>query len=247
LEVRRFSYLDRPDLAERLEQAESGAFPEFLLHDSVWNDCWPRVVDAFAELHYALVDAETGELLGGTNAVAFHWDGTLDDLPNGTHAALLRSLAEHESRLAPNTICGIQSIAVDEARGQGLSDEFVRAGRERAKGFEHAVTPLRVLLKDRYPLAPLDEYITWRRRDGGWFDPWLRVWLRAGARVLKVSPDSIVIEAALEEWEEWLGMELPASGQYIIPGGHAPLTVDRDKNVARYAEPHVWIELAWRD
>src|SRR5262249_12320745 len=146
-------------LASQLQSAETGAFPEFLLHDPVWNECWRYVVEYFPELQYVLVDPARGELIGGANSVPFRWDGTLEDLPAGTHAVLQRSLQEHRTHVQANTICGIQAIAVGDARGRGLSEAFIRASRERAHGFEHAVTPLRALLKDRYPLAPLEDYI----------------------------------------------------------------------------------------
>jgi len=43
------------------------------------------------------------------------------------------------------------------------------------------------------------------------------------------------------EWETWTGLALPESGEYVFPRGLAPLTVDRDADVAGYWEPNVWM------
>jgi len=243
--LQRISYTERPDLAARLEQEEQGAFPKFLLQDRVWAQAWPHVIGEFAEYQVIFYDPDHDALVGGGNAVPLSWDGTVEGLPSGTHAAMLQSIEQHRQGARPNTSCGIQAIAVGDARGSGLSDAFLTATRERARdhGFEHAITPLRCLLKDRYPLAHMDEYVKWTRDDGSAFDPWLRVWLRAGAELLAVCHDSTVIEGTVAEWEEWTEMELPASGEYVIAGGQAPLRIDREADTGRYSEPHVWMEL----
>lgn len=243
--LQRFTYAERPELAAALEEEEAGAFPEFLLHDRVWNECWPHIIELFAEHQSVLYDPEREAIVGGSNAVPLRWDGTLKDLPQGTHAVMLRSIDEHRKGIPPNAICGIQAIATAEARGQGLSEALMAEGRERAKrfGFEHWLSPLRLLLKGRYPLASLEDYIAWQRSDGSPFDPWLRVWLRAGAEILRVAHDAIVIEASVAEWEEWTGLELPASGEYVIPDGQLPLHVDREASVARYSESHLWLRM----
>lgn len=243
--LERITYADRPDLAERLEGEESGAFPEFLLHDSIWNECWPYLISEFAHLQSVIYDPDRDEVVGAANAVPLRWDGTTKNLPAGTHDAMQRSIAEHSGGVTANTICGVQAIATKHARGQGLSDAFVRFSKIRTKdgGFDHSITPLRPLLKDRYPTIDLADYAGWTGRDGLPFDPWLRVWLRAGARQLAICNDSLVIEASVEEWEAWTELELPATGGYVIPGGQELLQVDVASDRGRYSEGHVWIEI----
>jgi hypothetical protein len=36
-------------------------------------------------------------------------------------------------------------------------------------------------------------------------------------------------------------MVFPESGRYVIPGGLAPLSVDRGEDIGRYWEPNVWM------
>jgi hypothetical protein len=244
VELERITYAERPDLAARLEQEEAGAFPEFLLHDEIWNECWPHLLEEFADLQYVLYDRENEALVGGTNAVPLRWDGDPDSLPT-LHDVLRRSIDEHARGIAPNTICGVQTIATRESRGQGLSEEFVAASKRRFwnSSFEHAITPLRMLLKHRYPLIPIEEYVEWQREDGEPFEPWVRIWVRAGAEILRVVHDSIIIDAPIGDWERWTGLELPGSGEHVIEGAQTPVVVDRHRGNARYSEPHLWIRL----
>jgi hypothetical protein len=44
------------------------------------------------------------------------------------------------------------------------------------------------------------------------------------------------------QWEEWTGMVLPASGEYVIPGGLSTLRVDRDADEGIYVEPNIWVQ-----
>ena len=245
MSLQRFSYEERPDLAERMEGADQGAFPEFLLHDDIWNEAWPRLISDFAPFQYVLYDADRDAVIGAANAVPVRWDGTPGDLPAGTHDALQRALAEHVAGTEPNTVCGVQAIATPEARGTGLSQAFVEAAPLRAQelGMEHSITPLRLLLKERYPITPIAEYIQWKGTDGSPFDPWLRVWERAGAERLEVCHDSLVIEGSVSEWEDWTGIDFPVSGSYVITGGQVLLEIDRDRDRGRYSEPHLWIKL----
>ncbi|HXY43274.1 MAG TPA: hypothetical protein VEH29_03730, partial [Acidimicrobiales bacterium] len=93
--------------------------------------------------------------------------------------------------------------------------------------------------KDRYPLTPIEQYAHWARPDGLPFDPWIRVHARLGGKVLRPEAESLEIEAPVADWETWIGLELPADGDYIFPGGLAPLTVK--DGVGLYFEPNVWM------
>jgi hypothetical protein len=95
--------------------------------------------------------------------------------------------------------------------------------------------------KERYPLVAIERYAAWRRGDGRLFDPWLRVHERLGADVLRPEPRSLGITSSVGEWEAWTGLAFPESGEYVFPGGLAPLAVDRDADRGSYWEPNIWM------
>ena len=37
-------------------------------------------------------------------------------------------------------------------------------------------------------------------------------------------------------------MTLPASGEYVIPGGLSTLRIDYDADEGRYVEPNIWVQ-----
>jgi hypothetical protein len=111
----------------------------------------------------------------------------------------------------------------------------------RRHGLRELVAPVRPTLKHRYPLVPMDDYVRWPREDDAPLDPWLRVHVRLGARILRVAPRSMVIEGRVSEWEAWTGMRFPASGRYVVPGALVPVTIDRRRDRGRYVEPKVWM------
>jgi hypothetical protein len=97
----------------------------------------------------------------------------------------------------------------------------------RRAGLGPLIAPVRPSWKDRYPLIPIAAYAAWQRGDGLPFDPWMRVHARLGAGVLRPEPQSMQITAPVADWQEWTGLLLPWPGQYVFPGGLAPLTVAR--------------------
>jgi hypothetical protein len=100
---------------------------------------------------------------------------------------------------------------------------------------------LRPSWKERYPLAPIERYVHWTGRDGQPFDPWIRVHLRMGGRIVAPIPHSMRITGSVADWESWTAMEYPESGEYVFPHGLATLLVDREADTGSYWEPNVWI------
>jgi hypothetical protein len=37
-------------------------------------------------------------------------------------------------------------------------------------------------------------------------------------------------------------MEVPETGEYWVPGGLAPVAIDREENLGAYWEPNIWME-----
>jgi hypothetical protein len=110
-----------------------------------------------------------------------------------------------------------------------------------AAGLAEVIVPVRPVLKTRYPLVPMVDFLAWQTDDGRVFDPWLRLHLSMGATVLGIAPEAMTITGTVAEWQGWTGLALPGNGEYVIPGALAPLVIDREADAGVYREPNVWL------
>jgi len=156
--------------------------------------------------------------------------------PDGIDAALRLAVCGHRAGRTPDTLGAFAAEVDPSARRRGLAGEMLGGMRElaRRRRLRRLIAPVRPSWKERYPLAPIERYITWRRADGQLLDPWMRLHERLGARVATALPHSMRITGSVDEWETWTGLQLPESGEYVLPRGLAPLTVDRDADRASY-------------
>ncbi|WP_041302938.1 hypothetical protein [Mycolicibacterium rhodesiae] len=233
---------EKPELKNQsIPDAE--IWPEFNLHGATYLLSWSRLPDELPEYQFAMCDAETGEVIADAHTVPCWWDGTPEGLPGGFDAAIADALNRRETGQPVNTLCAIAAEIPKGGRGTGLAAEILKTMGAIASrhGLEHMIAPVRPTWKDRYPITPIERYMTWRRDDGSLFDPWLRLHERMGARMGPAAPASYRIDGTVREWESWLGMALPESGEFVFPGGLSPLAVDRASDRATYVEPNVWM------
>jgi GNAT superfamily N-acetyltransferase len=206
---------------------------EFARHGETLLRYGSRLREEFADFQFSTEDGARG----GTLPV--RWDGTLDDLPRGIDGVFERAFEEGGA----NVLCAIGVYVPDELRGRGYSrralERMLELARER--GFPQLIAPVRPTWKDRYPITPLESYATWRRDDGFLFDPWMRTHERLGAEFLKIERQSVRVSGTVGEWEQWTEMAFPETGEYVIPEGLAPLSIDRERDFGLYYEPNVWM------
>jgi hypothetical protein len=171
------------------------------------------------------------------------WDDDDSTLPDGIDEALRQVVALHRSGEPVDTLCALAAEVPPTARRRGLAAELLRGMSELAcrKRLRRLIAPVRPSWKERYPLTPIERYITWRREDGQLLDPWMRLHERLGARVATALPRSMRITGCVRDWETWTALALPESGTYVFPRGLAPVTVDRAADVGSYWEPNVWM------
>ncbi|MBT7126158.1 MAG: N-acetyltransferase [Gemmatimonadales bacterium] len=238
--MRTVSHRERPDLIVAFEEMESGAFPDFMLHDDIWNEHWPRILETFPDLQLYVLDGEA--VAGVINTVPVAWDGSATDLPGSEHDVLIRSLADHSAERSITALVGIQIAIADSHAGTGLTEfaigEARRLAADRAHG--HVIFPVRPTLKHRYPTVAFDRYIDWTRDDGLPFDPWIRAQVRNGASRLGVCREPMVFTGTVAEWEEWSGLVFKDSGEYVIDGALELLSVDLEGDKGRLEEINVW-------
>jgi len=179
------------------------------------------------------------------NSLPFYWDKPLEDLPEGGWDwVFLKAIDDHKKGTKPNIQSAIQINIHPEYQGQGLSPVMVNAMREIgiSKDFRDLVAPVRPSQKSSYPLTSIDDYIKWTNDKGLPFDAWLRVHVRAGARIIKPCHEAMTIHGTRAEWEKWTGLVFPQSGKYIVPGALIPITMDIEKDEGVYIEPNVWMQ-----
>jgi GNAT superfamily N-acetyltransferase len=143
-------------------------------------------------------------------AVPVRWDRTIADLPAGIDGAIARGFDEP----AANTLCALLIAVRGSHQGRGLSRIALEAmaALARRHGFGSLIAPVRPSWKERYPTVPIARYAAWRRGDSLLFDPWLRVYERLGAEVLRPEPHSLEITGTVVEWEAWTGLAFPRAG-----------------------------------
>lgn len=220
----------------------SDGFPAFITADKVAKQYIGRVRAWFPEGNLTLVDAGQDPAATGWG-VPIRWDGTVSDLPAGYTQATIRAVEGREQGIEPDTfvICG--AIVAGRRTGQGLAGRLLAALRDLAlqNGLRRVIAPVRPTLKQQYPLIPIETFMTWTRADGTALDPWVRTHLRMGATILAAAPNSQTMTGTVAEWEEWSGIPLPSSGDYVIPQGLSVLHVDREADLGTYTEPNIWI------
>ena len=235
--MRLVRYADRPDLREiRSERLSRRTFPEYMHHNQSGTRYWRRLYDEYPEFQLALLDED--ELVAELHSLPAAWDGSLEDLPPGWDDIFPRAV---ESGREATALFALAISVLPERQGNRLSSVVLNAMRDAARdaGLRELAAPVRPTLKVQYPLISIERYMEWRREDGSHYDSWLRLHERVGGRIVAAAPNSMTIEAPVADWEEWTGMPVPEDGDYLIPGGLAPLEVRG--GIGRHVEPNVWV------
>lgn len=240
--MRYVTLAERPELTAAMWRMGND-WPEFMRHDPLGDVFFGRLPDVFPEWQQLLLD-DDDRVLGKVNAIPFAWDGTDADLPergwdaiqergyaarrDGTPATAVSLL---EARLVPDLVGGGHSRAMLEA----MSARVIEAGMLDLFG------PVRPTGKHQVPHTPMGEYAFATRDDGLPTDPWLRVHVRMGGRIVKVAPASMVIPGTVQEWRDWTGLPFVESGDVVVPLACNPVHVDLAEDHVVYVEPNVWV------
>jgi len=241
--VKKYSFISNiPNHLQLQNEVTMPLYPEFMMHDPVANKYWSSLFELFPEFQISLVIDD--EIIGIANSIPFHWNRAYDELPEeGWDWALETGVENYKKGIKSNVLTGLQIAVKKEFQGRGFSAIIVKELIRIAwvNNFSLLTLPVRPSLKSKYPLTSIDEYITWQRDDGLPFDPWLRVHVKCGGKIIKPCHEAMYIPGTIKEWEEWTCMTFFQSGKYIVPGALSQIHIDVESNLGEYIEPNVWV------
>ena len=240
--LRLVRYRERPDLDPAIAAHGLGIWEPFMLEDEVANRHFGTAYERWPEFQLILVDPSDAIAAVG-NAMPLWWDGSDPGLPDGWDDQVLRSAADLAAGRGPNTLGAMLIVVRPELRGGGFAGTMLEAFRvaARSAGFGAVIACVRPTEKHRYPLTPIERYATWIRPDGLPFDPWIRLHVRLGGRIVRGAPRSMTVRGSVSAWEGWTGLSFPDSGSYIVPTATAPVVIDRKRDEGLYFDENVWI------
>jgi GNAT superfamily N-acetyltransferase len=225
------------------------AWPAFMLEDPTASLIYAdKRFERFLELALVAVDEQNpSQVLARAVSVPFCFGAEFErpELPDGGWDTAVR-WADQDAFLqrTPNTVSALEILVHPKVSGQGISGQMLAAMKNNAirLGFKNLYAPVRPSHKHLEPNTAMSEYAFRIREDGLPHDPWLRVHVRAGGRIVKVAPYSMTVVGTLEEWRSWTDLPFDTTDEIIVPRALVPVYVSQQQNLAVYVEPNVWVQ-----
>ncbi len=237
-------------LTDSLTNFFASGWPPFIWHDPVMQEAWPKWFHFFPEFQCAM-RTDDGKLAATVHAVPLRWTAPFEMLPDGMEMyesgwdwVIEQSIEDYLYGRQPNVLSAAAIVVAPEMQGQGLAGEAVKHLKYLAKqhGFKALIAPLRPSEKRFFRDMDIKDYIAMRKSGTDLpFDPWIRLHVKLGARIVKPCLESVIISESLDKWTQWTGVTFDQSGLYPIPGGDEPLIVDVEANQGDYSASGVWV------
>jgi hypothetical protein len=106
----------------------------------------------------------------------------------------------------------------------------------RTRGFSDLYAPVRPTQKHLQPRLPMADYVRQIGPEGLPKDPWLRLHVRAGGRIIKVAPYAMTIVGSVADWTKWTGMQ-----SIDIPHALVPVNIFLEHDFGVYVDPGVCV------
>lgn len=219
-------------------------WPTFMLEDPI-ADLYFSQLDRHPDHVLLAVDGE-GQVLARALGVPFAMGAAVrrpELPPNGWDGVIRWSWLDQVADRPPTHLSALEITVAPAARGTGLAVRMLDALRDsaRGRGLQGYVAPVRPSRKHLEPAVDMASYAARTREDGLPEDPWLRLHVRAGGRIVGVCPTSMTIAGTLAQWRGWTGHPFDGGGPIEVEGTLAPVHVDSANDHAVYVEPNVWV------
>ncbi len=234
----------RPDLAPLL--GSLNPWPRFMHQDPVGWLYYADAVTAYPEFVLVAIDRDhPDQLVAKGYSVPFTWDEDPSaSLPeDGWDGVIVSAAVDRMAGRGGNLVSALEISVRGDLQSRGVSGIVLAAmlANSTALGFRSLVAPVRPSRKHLRPDLPIRDYAAMRRDDGLPVDPWLRVHVRAGGKIVGVAPRAMTMAGSTAQWREWTGLPFDTTGPVTVPQALVPVYCDVEQDYAVYCEPAVWV------
>jgi len=237
-------FSQNPALKNLIKEKLKDSWYEFMRHDEVASRYREYRDKEFSDYQFFVVDSSEN-VVAICKSIPSYWDGTEKSLPEGYDMALEYAISNYKAKGKSNwnALLGTSVHVFEEYRNMGLSSFCLNVMKDicRKKNFQNLIIPVRPVLKHKFPLIEIEDYVKWRNSDGRVFDPWLRTHLNIGGRIIGIAKKSMVIKSSIDNWSKWTKMQFPSTGSYIVEGALSPIEINCEENVGVYHDPNIWV------
>ena len=217
MDLRIATIAERPAMKSRFVNKETEPWPAFMNEDPIAMLYFSDVRIAHPEYGLIAYDADApDQAVARAFCVPFAWTATRLSASclYGWDGVIWRSARDRQIGQKPNLVSALEITVPADLQGTGLSAKMLAAMRDNVKrlGFKDLVALVRPNRKHLVPDMPIEEYAALVREDGMPRDPWLRVHVRAGGRIVGTGKRAMVIPGTLDEWRSWTGLPFDESG-----------------------------------
>lgn len=228
---------DAQEFKELLHTAFKDSKPRFLLKSNIKS--WDSYYTKYQENVSLFIKDEY--LIGAAFTAPLCWDNKSSSLPQSIEEILTLSDAKSESA---KTLAITDFFITKDFQKQAVGIELLKAVFNSAinQQYDKIIVPVRPTFKCNYPLQSMESYTSWKRSDGYYVDPCMRIFQRLNSKIIKLTSGIVFVNLTVSEWEKETDMIFPESGRFIVKDALQPVMIDTKSNLGFYMEPCVWME-----
>lgn len=242
-----YKIIDYNQLNTKQRQAyyatSDAVWPGFYQNSYYIQRYWNRLEQYFPQYQLFLIDEKTDEFVGQMSTIPIFLDRPYENLPDeGWDWLIEKGVEDFEQHQQANCLGGLQIVIDPKYRSHGLSSILLNRAKSLLDQYQftHFILPIRPLKKHEYPDMDMYEYMK-LKVDKKLYDPWIRIHLKHGAKIIKVCPKSMTIEGSIDFWKKWIRQPILSSQAYPVSGALTPVQIHLSMDLGIYQEPNIWI------
>lgn len=188
--------------------------------------------------YYLDKSREIETLAAGGICSEIYWDGEAESLPEGWQGSVRQAYFDSkDGSVKRNTVVGLLAFTLSRYRKRGFSGKIINkmCSHGQLKGYDYCIIPTLppTQFEQAFVDRSIEEIARLKREDDNYYDYWLRLHTRKGAKIIGTSNQSHRFALSLKDFAKYV------SSDKIIASGEQIVRLNMDKSLGRNGQ-NMW-------